>query len=343
MTAAPPWVLALLLLAPALAGCVAPPADLPSPSAAEALLAPPEMQHVLFTVLSVNGGSLEMPGLAWFPTEPSDAALLAVQGGNGGKGEWAPLSIAGYSLGERLAAGGRAFFAVDYPGQGTSAGAGVTTFEDTVSAFDQIARAIREGSYENEDGKPHAFPLVAALGHSVGGGVVLAAQGTFRTFDGVALASFALAGYTDRFRECFAGLDAEGGCGEDLVWFLENADPAVIVMVTARYNDTAQTTLIGNFAWVGCAGCLPDDAGGTPVPTPLRMAASRVDVPVFLLMGAEDHVYDTSEFDREEAAYAATPDIETTIIPAAGHVLFHHRNRQDVYATLDDWLAKRGF
>ncbi len=108
---------------------------------------------------------------------------------------------------------GRAVLAIDLPGYGESkARSGEQSMEDFASAVDQVARALRNGSYITEGAAPRAFLHVIGNGLSIGALIVEIAQGAFGSFDAIIAAGWSQGGFSEAYKKCLYHLACPASC-----------------------------------------------------------------------------------------------------------------------------------
>ncbi|HLE96084.1 MAG TPA: alpha/beta fold hydrolase [Candidatus Thermoplasmatota archaeon] len=324
-----------VLVALLLAGCAAPaepPA--PGPDVAEADAESfAEPVRVSFRAVTRTAGPVDVAGLAWWPAGEPSSVILAVHGSGGVKeNNWGPLPTPGYALGEIEAANGRGLVGIDLPGYGETEGdERLIGMEDYAFVVDQVADALRSGTYGSEGADAVAAPIVLGLGHSMGGLVVELAQGTFASFDGVVAAGYVHGPYNEETQACFNG----GDCPDvrEICFWQETADPEVVEAVIAPMVQPPLMAGMSIFAWSE-----PNTA-----PAQEERVAARIEVPVLVLVGTKDWFFDAEGFDREEDVFTGTDDATVVVFDDIGHFVFHHRNHADVVGATDAWLTERGW
>ena len=71
-----------------------------------------------------------------------------------------------------------------------------------------------------------------------------------------------------------------------------------------------------------------------------REVTERVTVPVLIVLGKDDFVFDTSKYAEEPSYYASSPDVKLIVLPRTGHAVFHHLNHGYVDRVIANWLTK---
>jgi pimeloyl-ACP methyl ester carboxylesterase len=196
--------------------------------------------------------------------------------------------------------------------------------------------------------RERGFRRVVLAGHSVG---AVAAEVAAHQFDDLgidALVVFALAnrGYTrPALQESFVqgavctagGEESEPGGPGGYAFYgqtpetwrplvFHSAAPAVADAATAKRNRDP------------CG----DVASLTPATALNNARQSEIAVPVLLLWGGRDAVYEPGTAEEEASAFSGSDDVTLRTFADAGHALLLEREAPDVTATLDAWLTRRG-
>jgi len=300
--------------------------------------------------LSRAGGQVEVAALAWRPAAPAETVILLVHGFSGVKENYFhTLPERGVDVGGRLAETGRAVIAIDLPGYGESGGVHTgaaaevgSGIEDYAFVLDRIGAALRTGSYELEGAEPVAFVKVVGLGVSMGGYTVDATQGLFGTFDAIIPTAASHRGFRTDALLCpdaaVPGCDAFRPPNDDFE--VENADPEVVSATLAGYEAPHAANLASLAAWIGtCGNSLPV---GACTETLLDQNSQSIDVPVFSILGAEDHIVDASQAQAEPSYFPNSPDAQVLVLEGTGHMVLHHLNHVEVMLEIDGWLDERG-
>jgi pimeloyl-ACP methyl ester carboxylesterase len=286
----------------------------------------PRAQKTSYTVLSRSGGAIRVAALEWLPPHAT-TVLLALHGlGAVKENSWAPLAVPGYSFALHQYEEGRATVAIDFPGSGESEGnAYLTGVEDLVSVVTQIADILRG-----------RFDHVVGVGHSLGALVVNVAQGVFGSFDAIIPAAYSHGGNSEEFKSACRPPNTPGlgGCPNiRKVLFTSYADPRVVDDYVWRLRAPKPTLGLNLTLYFGPL------AGPHLVPTGDEVT-SAIDVPVLLILGKDDFVWDTSKYAEEPSHYPSAPDVKLVQLPRAGHAVFHHLNHRAVDKAIEDWLTK---
>lgn len=321
-----------LLLALALAGCVSQtplPEDGAPATRLDESLAP---VAVSFAVVTRSGGPTTIGGLAWWPSGDAETVLLAIHGSGGVKEHWGPMNLTGYSFAHREVALGRAVVAIDTPGYNASRTATPTgDMMDRALVADQVADALRAGSYQSEDGAPRAFPRVVGVGHSLGALTLDLAQGELASFDAIIPTGWAHGEMSAEFQACLT----TGPCPstEDLFFWTEGAAPDAVSAVLSRLEAGPDAEFAEGIAFAARA----ENRGA------LDAITARIDVPVLDLLGDRDALWNAAQYAQEASHYPGSSDVTVAIVPDTGHFLFHHLSHDEANAIVEAWLEERGF
>lgn len=304
-------------------------------------------------VTGPTGGAAVVQGQLCKPSGSTpESVQLLVHGGTYNRAYW-DIPVEGYSYQKDMARNGFTTFAVDRLGTGASThppSLPMLIGAETRSLHEVITH-LRAGHVGGT-----SFEKVVIVGHSVGSGIVAAEAATYHDVDGVilsglthmpavpALAVGAALGLTPVF------MDSQlAHLGTDPLWFTTrpgarkplfysgNADPAVIAADEAT-KDEVSVPGMGTVAVFGIV--LPTTYG--------------IDVPVFQAVGSQDVLFcgllalrDCSSAAPlragEAAYYRPEAQLQTYVLPGAGHSLGLHRNAAEYYAATRSWLSAKGF
>jgi pimeloyl-ACP methyl ester carboxylesterase len=275
-----------------------------------------------YVVLSRSGFPVRIAALEWIPPG-AKTVLLAVHGlGAVKENTWGRLVVPGYSLGENEYARGRATVAIDLPGRGESGGNPyLVGFEDDAYVVQQIAFMLRK-----------RFEHVVAIGHSAGGLVVGLAQATFEAMpQGSPLF---VSGFDAIIPAAASHTPSESGCKGPTIkdtLFTSYADPRVVDDFLWRLRPPKETFAITGSLYGGGAasnlGPAPDEV------------TRNVTVPVLLVFGGSDCLFDTSKYGEEPSHYGSS-DVTLVVLPRTGHAVFHHLNHRYVDGVIGKWLTR---
>jgi alpha-beta hydrolase superfamily lysophospholipase len=74
----------------------------------------------------------------------------------------------------------------------------------------------------------------------------------------------------------------------------------------------------------------------------MRQDAAAITVPVLIIAGANDRFFEQDAFRDEPMYYPRAASVEMTLYERTGHVLFHHRNHDEVDARAASWIGRFG-
>lgn len=282
----------------------------------------PRAKRMSYTVLSRSGGAIRIAALEWIPFR-AKTVLLALHGRGGMKeNSWGPLVVPNYSFALHQYAEGRATVAIDFPGYGGSEGNPyLTGIEDFAYVVDQIVDQLRI-----------RFDVVVGVGHSMGAQVVNVAQGLFESFDAIVPAAYSHGGASAQFQNT-CGRPPFACPNIRKVLFTSYADRRVVEDFV-RHLRPPKPTIVLNGTFFG----LPP-TGHNLGPSGDDLTA-RVTVPVLLILGKDDWVWDTSQYAEEPSHYPSSADVKLAVLPRTGHAVFHHLNHRYVDAVVGKWLTK---
>jgi len=300
------------------------------PHAASAAPAPESApaQHLTYQVITRQGGLVDVAALKWSPPG-AKTVLLAIHGSGGVKeNSWGPFKEPGYSFAHARYREGRAVVAIDLPGYGKSGGDhSKMTYgvEDDAFVVHQIAMKLRD-----------QYRTVIGVGHSIGALIVDVAQGMFGTFDGIIPASWSHGGFSEAFlNNCTAGYKCVGV--RDILFWRPNADRRV---VNEWIKPLEPFNTLENDNWVVWSGAYTNFFG---IPQAPDDVTDTIDVPVFIIFGQKDFIYDKDGMKKEPSSFPSSPDVKMLMLPNTGHAVFHHYNHRVVEDAVGKWLAAHRF
>jgi pimeloyl-ACP methyl ester carboxylesterase len=302
-------------------------------------------------------GPLEMSARIVSPAEPDPDAppLFCVPGMSYGKEYW-DLPLTGYSFARTAAAAGHVVVAVDNVGTGESSRP-ADSDAVTLAAMAMANAALAEealGRLAAGDLLDGLGPLVTgppvAVGHSLGGCLVLLQQAARASFDAVAVLGFSnqpLAGiYEDHERE------AELSAAERFAWATEHLPPKLWGTRWEEldpYFELPRENFAELFYAPGTAAeaIAVDTEGATSVPRTAAIettiprasaaAAAAIDVPALLAYGATDLSPDPL---AEVATYPAAPDITLLRLANSAHCHNLSPDRELLWRRLLGWARE---
>lgn len=325
-----------------LAGCLSPaPAPAPPHPTSTAVLdesLPPE--PMVFEVPTLAGGTTRVAALAWAPPEGARTVLLALHGSGGSKADWGPLPTGpGYSFAHAQVAGGRAVVAIDFPGYADSPPlAEPQTMEALAFVADGVARQLRE-----------RYPVVVGHGLSMGALVAQIAQALHESFDGLASTGWSHGGFSESYLACLYRGEQCPDPPYAEVWHLPRVAPEVVAHLEAtRPNRLSPEGRASIHLWGGCVFAEHAPARGECVPWPEDAPrpgaiAAHIRVPVLLMFGENDFVWDMARVPEEPLRFTNAPAVALEVVPATGHFVRWHASNADADARLARWLEANRF
>jgi hypothetical protein len=210
----------------------------------------------------------------------------------------------------------------------------------------QIVERLRRGDYQAAGAAPAAFRRIAIAGHGVGGGIAELEAYSFHDVDALVLFGWASQGYSahaiqdgaQQGATCAQGGEPTrpGGPGayayfsptpqdfRDLDF--HDADPGVVdTAVAGRQRDPCGdvSSLIQELASSG-------------------LHSSEIAIPVALVFGLADAVYQPGAGSDQAGRYGASRDVTTFFVEGAGHALTLERSAPRVRGDVAGWLQGHG-
>jgi pimeloyl-ACP methyl ester carboxylesterase len=322
-------------------------------------------RQVSFTVRNVNrsavscpadGKSYEIRGLiagpssALLPGATSGAITVYLHGFGLGQDVWAFDAVAGYDFVRELAAQGQVSLAVDRLGYGAS-GHPFGTDSCLGSQADvahQLDQDVRSGRYRVLDRtSPVKFSRVALFGFSAAGAIAQVEAYSFGDIDALGVLSHADQDFADplltnlnaQLGVCSNGGQPSDGAGspggyayfgqtgDDFVAAVfHDADPAVEdAAVRLRHRDPC-----------GDVESFPQTIGTD------RSRLGEVDVPVLLVYGADDALFQPQAGADQSRLFTGSEDLTLLTLSDTGHILPLERSAPQLRAAVGDWLKRRG-
>ncbi len=289
--------------------------------------------------------STNLRGIAWdievlhWPGNTRDAIIL-VHGHSGVKENYFhTLPDKNATFGARLAATGRTVVALDLPGYGgTDGDPDLVNFEIMEQAVRRVAAMLRAGDHPFQG---HAG--VSAYGLSMGA-IIVTMAGVGDDLDAIIPAGFPQTPMTEAGLAC--GNDPACPAAREVFnddFYVPNIDWDVANATIAGYESGMHdANYPGYAAWVGpCAG----NTEGLPLPCPAQQPghafAQQITIPVFVWVGDHDIPWLGTDLSGE-AGYYPEADVDTWVVPDAGHFIHNHLHQPMLVERLDAWLAGHG-
>ncbi|MFD5829660.1 alpha/beta hydrolase [Lentzea sp. NPDC060358] len=326
-----------------------------------ALVWPPPAAHAAgvdcsTVTLPVSGpaGAATVSGQLCEPagTSPRSVQLL-VHGGTYNRAYWdLPGVPESYSYQRSMAREGLATFAVDRLGAGASSRPPSLPLLLPLEArsMHEVVQHLRAGRVGGT-----AYEKVVIVGHSVGSGIVAAEASAYHDVDGVVLSGMthlpavpvlalgAALGLQPVFLD-----DLLAKLGSDPLYFTTRPgaraglfyapDDAEQLVVDAdeRTKDQVSVPGMGTVAVFGIV--LPATLG---IDVPVLQAVGSRDVLFCGLLAARDCSSAASLRAQESPYYRPEAQLQTYVLPGAGHSLALHRNAGDYRAATRSWLSAK--
>jgi pimeloyl-ACP methyl ester carboxylesterase len=287
-------------------------------------------------------GHLTGPASALGSPEPT-AGTLYLHGLELGEWFW-QLPVDGFNHAEELAKRGHVSVTIDRLGYGSSDHpSGHKSCVGThATVAHQIVQQLRAGSY---DGELHPkFARVALAGHSLGGSIAQVEAFSFADVDAVAILSYAdialslsaLLTSTSWGPTCTLGGKPSAKDAPGFVYFTHN-------QADYRKNFLAQApSEVFSYA-DGERRLNPcgDLFSAVPAAIVSGISLNRIKVPVLLLMGDKDLVFDHTRLPLQKPMYGGPTT--TRVLPGATHGLTVDRSAAQFRSALEEWLISQDF
>jgi alpha-beta hydrolase superfamily lysophospholipase len=255
----------------------------------------------------------------WATAEDPRAVILALHG----YGDHAASTF--HAAAPAWAARGIAVTAYDHRGFGNDPGRGQWPGASTLIA-DAVAEVARARAEYPET------PLFL-LGHSMGGGIALAAAGAGAPVDGVILVAPAISGGEAIPPAARLGLWTFTAILPDKRWTGEG-----LVTLRASDNDEALRRLAADPLYLGSASAR-EILGLVRVMDAATIRAPDVAVPALVLIGERDEFIPPGEIAESATAI---PGLHTVIrYPDGWHLLLRDKQAPRVWADVADWIEGR--
>lgn len=315
---------------------------------------------VSFEVVNRNGSSLPCPSdgdtyrvrghliRPATPAHPSTVTLF-VHEFSFGEFFWNFRALPGYDIAGELAADGHTSVVIDrlgYDGSDHPSGTDVC-LGSQADVTGQIVTQLRSGEYAVDGEATPPFDNVFIAGHSVGAAVAELAAHSFPELDlsGLAVLAWANQGFSQRAIEqsfeqgqvCMTGGEEaeEDGPTGYAYYGQSDEDFQRNVFHSASADVVSAVTSMRNRDPCGDASTL------TPATVVNGANQNQIDVPVLLLFGEEDAIFQDGAAESEAQAFSGSDDVTLEQFPDSGHALAFEAAAADVRATLSAWLAER--
>jgi pimeloyl-ACP methyl ester carboxylesterase len=270
---------------------------------------------------------------------------MLLHGGTYNSSYWDfPVSSPDYSYVDKTMQAGRATFAIDQIGTGTSSKplSATVTIDATAYVLHQAVQWLRT---------TQGFTTVNLISHSVGSFTAIREAGLYNDVDslvvtgaihspgvGQSLLTGSLGLYPAALDPQFFGQGYDLGYvttasgTRSSIFYGPNADPQVVAY------DVAHKDILSSVQTVGALADL-----ATP---PLLNISNNITVPVLVLMGEQDTLFcgllvacsQTALTANEAPYYAAASSFSAQAVPATGHNLALHPSTNESFSTINQWI-----
>ena len=255
-----------------------------------------------------------------------------------------------YDYAQAMARAGHASVVVDRLGYDSSSapeGRG-TCLGSQADVAHQVVGQLRRGGYSASGGASPRFGKVALAGHSAGGAISEIAAYSFGGIDALLLFAYSDHSFSNRSIAeaseqglfCATGgepQDSDGPGGyayfaqtreEFRSFVFADAEPAVAARAAAMRNRDP------------CG----DATSLTPAVATNQMNAGGIQVPVLLLYGTSDAIYEQpAAGESQRDMLSGSRDVTLRFFRGTGHALTLERRAPEVRGTVSRWLKARGF
>ena len=287
-------------------------------------------------------GHLTGPASALGSTE-STSGTLYLHGLELGEWFW-QVPVAGFNHAEEMAKRGHVSVTIDRLGYGLSDHeSGHKSCVGTHATIaHQIVEQLRAGSYSG-DLHPR-FARVALAGHSLGGAIAQVEAYSFRDVDAVAILSYADAALslsavltsTSWGPSCGLGGKPSATGAPGYVFFTrDQADYRKNFLAKAPPDVFSYAD--GERRLNPCGDLL----SAVPAAVVSGISVNRIKVPVLLLMGNKDLVFDSSRLALQKPLYGGPTTVR--VLPGATHGLTVDGSAAEFRGALEEWLISQDF
>ena len=212
----------------------------------------------------------------------------------------------------------------------------------------QIIERLKAGDYASGGSSPR-FARIVLAGHSVG---AVAAELAVTSFgdalgvDGLVVLALANQGYTPgALQESFVqggvcttgGEPAEEGQPTGYAYYAQTPEDWK-PLVFASASPAVQEAAVARRNRDPCG----DVSTLTPASGHNAAQQSSITLPVLVLFGGSDAVYEPGTGEKEAAAFSGSDDVTYREFPDTGHALLLEAAAPDVRGTIAEWLTARG-
>jgi pimeloyl-ACP methyl ester carboxylesterase len=309
---------------------------------------------VEFTVRNVNrtavpcgadGGSYTVRGHLTGPVSalrPDTGAAVALYLHGLEVGEWFwRFPAHGYNHALEMARLGHVSLTIDrlgYPSSGQPPGL-ETCVGSQADAAHQIIQQLRQGSYQGS--LTPAFARVATVGHSLGGAIAEVEAYTFRDVDGVVTLSYADTGLSlsalttpaHWTAPCALGTSTSPKGAAGYAYFTAN-----LADYQAQFLSNTPASLLPEAVANRNINPCGDMMSLAPAIVQNLLRISSIKVPVLIVTGTEDRVFDASRFGVQRALFADSRDARLVLIDGGTHGITLEPTAPALRSTLDDWF-----
>ena len=211
----------------------------------------------------------------------------------------------------------------------------------------QIVEDLHAGTYSGVGTQAPRFTRVALAGHSGGGAIAELAAASFAGADALILFAYADQGFTNRSiaeaneqgLACAAGGEpAEPGGPGGYAYFAQTEEEWRSFMFTSADPEiAAAAAAMRNRDPCGDSGSL------TPAAVTNYRAISEIDIPVLLLYGTSDAIYEQpGAGEQQRDLFSGSDDVTLRFFAGTGHALTLEAAAPEVRAVVHGWLQARG-
>lgn len=262
---------------------------------------------------------------------------------------WDFSAVPGYDYAQAMAERGLASVVIDRVGYGASGHppGTMSCLGSQATVAHEIVADLRSGHYSLDTGSSGPrFQRVTLAGHSAGGAIAEIEASSFQDVDGLVVMAYADLGATQRATEEFGragtvcaqgGEPAGPGQPTGYAPFGQTAaDFKSDMFFDANPEVVADTTAMRHLDPCG------DDGSFPPAIAHNVIGLGGVRVPVLLIYGAEDALFQPPGTARQQALFTGSTDVSTVVLPRTGHALTLERSAPRLRAAVAAWLTSRG-